>query len=141
MTQESVNIQVSDGLIKPIIEAKIQAAIVSALDGSEKHLIESAIAAILNQKVDEEGKPPRYDNGKYTFLQYLCKQAIKAAANDAVREWCETHQKELKDTLLSQMRKQKSSLANAFVEGLARSIQSQWLFKCDVSFKTPKDYE
>jgi len=125
-----VDIKISDDLIRPIIEAKVQAAIVEALSG-DSGLVGKTISNALTMKVDSNGKVSDYTcSNKYTYLDYLCKSIIIEAADKAVRRWVEMRKPELEEEFLRQIQTKKTSkmLVRACVDGLANATKNKWRF-------------
>jgi len=131
---DTVDIKISEDLIKGIIETKVQAAITQALS-SEASVVEQVVAAALECKVDEKGKRSRYDSdNKFTYLDSLCRKMIRNAAESAVQEWAHSQQKLLTDTFLKQLQTKKTAnaLVKTCVDGLSDAASQSWRFSVDV---------
>ena len=133
MVAQVVNVQVGEELVRPIIESKVQAAIVEGL-GHADQLMQSVISAVINMKVDRDGKPGQGYSNEQTLLHYLCTKAIRETAEAAVREWIATQQPKLKAELTKQLDRQKAQLAEMMVLGLAESLKNAYRFSVDVEF-------
>jgi hypothetical protein len=134
-----VSINVSQELIKPIIDAKIQAAIVAELQ-KDQNLIPKMIQAALNLKVDSEGRRRNdsyYD--KYPYIEVLCNQAIQEAARHAMKDYLAENKEALKEAVKKQLEKQKDTLAAAFVDGLIKNTAIDYHVKFDVNFSKFRD--
>jgi hypothetical protein len=133
---DSVDVKVSDGLIRPIIDAKITEAIAGALRGYE-NLVANAVARVLSQKVDSKGMPSNQGySSDVPFLEWLCNDAIQRAAKVAVQKWVEANTETLQDEFLRQLKTKKGPLVKAFIGGLAGSLQSEYRFSVNVAFKS-----
>jgi hypothetical protein len=132
---DQVDIKISQDLIKPIIQTKIQAAIVDAMQGSD-HMIAQVVKLICDQKVDSRGGISRYgSDNKYRYIDILCKNAISDAARAAITEWVERDKKLIQAEMLKQMQTKRyaSKMAKSVADGLAEAVKSSWRFKVDVS--------
>lgn len=139
MATDTVNLEISKEIVKPIVEAKVNAAIIEALNGHEQ-LIEAAVARVLSTKVDSKGNPDTYGySSSITFMQWLCKDAITAAAREAIREWITQNRQKMVDEFLKQIRKKDSMFAKAFVDGLGKAVVSNYRLAVDVGFSEKKD--
>lgn len=119
MSNEVVSLQVSQELVKPILEAKIAAAVCEAMQGQEAFL-QAIVARVLNQKVNEEGKVDSYlrsDSPKY--VQWLAEQAIKEATKKAVLEWIERDRPKIVKAVELALRKDTSKIAQTLVDYFA----------------------
>lgn len=78
---EKSTIEIPNDIIQPIVEAKVQAAMIEALGGYER-LVETAVAQVLNQKVDPtNGQPERYSNSQNpTWFKWAMNDCVKRAA-------------------------------------------------------------
>ncbi len=84
---EGIDFKISEGLIKPIIEAKINTAIAEAMGGHER-MIAEMIAGFLNQRVDHEGKDNGYSSNK-PRLTWLGQKMLEEAMKKALTEFLE----------------------------------------------------
>jgi polyribonucleotide nucleotidyltransferase len=131
-----MTLNVDEGLVQPIIEAEIQAAIVRQLE-SAQNLIPKLVQAALNQKVNAEGKvtSSSYDS-KYSYIEVLCNQAIQKAAQEGMKKYIEDSLPIIQAEVEKQIRSQTRNIAKTFVEGLAESIKTEWRFS--VTVKLPE---
>lgn len=137
MNESKVQVQITEDLIKPIIEAKVQAAVIEAI-GSEKELVTKFISTALETRVAANGKVSSYDReNKYTVLEQMCLDNIRKAAKDAIKEWLESNQSQIKEALLKQLstKKMAGEFTKACLTGLLESMQSTWKFQLKVGLK------
>lgn len=133
---EAATVAIPRDVIEPIVQARIQAAIVESL-GAHKMLVENAVAAVLHAKVDSEGRPSAHSYNNYgTFLEHLAKKAISEAAKAALNEYMEQGKEALKARVKKELEKKSSLLAAALVDGLERSVKSTYGFNISVNLKS-----
>lgn len=108
-----VNLSISQDVVRPIIEAKIQAAIVKELEGSAG-ILEKVVARVLMAKVDTEGKESCYAR-ETTFVQWACHDAIRRATVDAVREVAEKMKPQLQAQIIKELEARKKEIAGSLV--------------------------
>jgi len=134
-----LSIQVSQELIRPIIEAKIQAAIVCELE-KERNLIPQMVQAALNTKVDCKGNVSSYSSdNKYTYIERLCNEAIQKTAKESLKDYLEENIPNLKKELKIQLEKQSNNMAEVFIKGVIDCLESNWRFDCHVNLSNPKE--
>ena len=133
MGADTVDVRVGADLIRPIVEAKVRAAVVEGL-GKQEDLMQAVISAVISMKVDRDGKPGQGYSQDQTLLHYLCTKAIRETAEAAVREWIVTQQTKPKAELTRQLDRQKPQLAEAMVLGLGEALKNAWKFNVDVVF-------
>lgn len=120
-----IDIKVSKELVGPIIEAKIQAAIVGELSNAGD-LVGKVVAQALSQKV----KASDHSYNKITFIEKVCKDTIRAAAEQAVKEWASEHQAQITAEFLRQLKQPTTArkVVRAMVGGMAEVAGSKWKF-------------
>ncbi len=129
-----VEIKVSQDVVRPIIEAKIHAAMVEAL-GGESELMSRVISSVLNQKVNASGgKPDTYDRDTSTLVEYLARSAVRKVAGAAVREWIDKQKPALQKALVAQLSKKSNGLAKTMVDGLGKSLETSWRLSVSCNF-------
>ena len=129
--KDNVEIKVGNDLIGPIVEAKIQAAIVEALS-TETGLVERVVAAKLTSKVRH---PNHYED--VTFLDLVCEKVIGEAVEQAIREWASSHKEKLVAELTRQLstKKHGSRVVSAMLDGFVEATQSNWRLKVELVSK------
>lgn len=133
---EQATVAIPQDVIIPIVQARIQAEIISALKGQQQ-LIEQAVVGALSMRVNSECKVDQYSSSnKFTLLEAMTNKYIREAAIEALKEFLETHAKEsVKKRVAQEIQKKASPLAVALVDGLAKSIDTAYGFNLTVSLK------
>lgn len=132
MSTANSTLQIPQEVLQPIIDAHVAAAIATAL-GDRSRMIQEAVTAALNVKVDErDGKPSNYSTN-VTFLQWLVRSSIRDAATQAVREHLALQMDEMKKLVAKEMKNQRSPLTKALIEGVAKAAAESTRFNIRVS--------
>lgn len=119
---ENSTIQIPNDVIKPIVEAKVAAAVIEALGGYER-MVQSAVAQVLSQKVGSDGQPDRYGYANSpTWLQWVMNDCVKKAARSAVEEWFKEHQDLVKKSLAAELSKKNSPLVKQMIAALTGTV-------------------
>jgi len=132
-----VSINVSPEVVKPIIEAKIQAAIVDQLC-QEKKLVQAVVEQVLYGKVDSDGKPSRYGDGM-SYIQWVVERAVRQATMRAVDEVIVLQQEEFKKAVSLALTRKRGAIAENFISSLLTNAGHAWKTKVDVQFMPEKD--
>jgi len=123
---DQLNFTVSEGLIKPIIEAKIQSAIIEAMGGHER-MIAEMVASYMNQPVDNDGKASGYSSNK-PRLTWLAHRMVEDAMKAALTEWLKSKtgllEKEFEKFFNS--KKGTSRLIEAMQTGFLSALNDKW---------------
>ena len=133
---DTVDVRVGSDLIKPIIEAKIHAAIMESMkDGA---VADAAIHALLHGKVDDRGKYTKSSYGT-NLIEWLATSAIKDAARTAMEEHFAESKPKLVEMVKKALARKSNSLANILVSGLEDSIKTEWSSTITVKLENLKD--
>lgn len=119
---ETASVNIPKDMIEPVIKAHIQTAIVSAL-GDGRALIEAAVQRILNEKVDEQGKPSTYSNAR-PFVDFLMRQCITTAAKEVIMEELPKHKEAIRASIKANLARRNSPLIRQFVDGMVGALTS-----------------
>lgn len=117
---DQLEFKVSEGLVRPIIEAKINSAIIEAMGGHERMIVEM-VTAFMNQKVDGEGKTGGYNSNKPRY-EWLTHKLLEDAVRKALQDYLDTK----KEVLAREVQKFFSSKkgTNLLVEAVANGVLS-----------------
>lgn len=136
MATEGATIQIGDDIIQPIVQAKIQAAIVEALGGSGA-LIEHAVNAVLLDRRNSNGHPCK--KGEYgdqgTALEKISREVITGATKDALKTYFAERKPELVKIIKQQMKKHEPLLVEAYFAGLIGAADN---YRLSLSFNINK---
>ena len=133
--KSNVNVEISEDLVKPIIQAKIQAAIVTEMSKDKDGLLEAMVNGAMTQKVNDDGRRVKdsYYN-KTPFIEVLCKNAIQEAAREAMKDFIEENKPLIKEKIKKELTRKNSMMAKAVVDGMVKNMQTSWNFKVDTHF-------
>lgn len=133
---DTVAVTVGSDLVKPIVEAKIQAAIVSAL-GRPEQLIEEAVRTVMNRKVDAQGNPSDSYYSK-PYIEWLASEALRSAVKVAVTNWVALNQSKIESQISKELKMRSDTFAKAFVNGFSDGMKSSWQTKFEITFSPEK---
>lgn len=128
---DQIDIKISEDLVRPIIETKINQAIVAGMGDFDK-VIAKVASTIINHKVDGDGKPERYSSrDNLTYIEWLSKRVIQEAAESAMKEWAEERKPEIQKELVRQMSLKKTTnvMVKAMVDGFITASQEKYRYK------------
>ena len=123
---DGIDFKISEGLIKPIIESKIQTAIIEAMGGHER-MIAEMVASYMNQPVDSEGKATGYSSNR-ARIGWLAHKMVEDAMKAALTEWIKSKtgllEKEFEKFFNS--KKGTSKLIEAMQTGFCTALSDKW---------------
>ena len=84
--QDSVKVEVTKGLIEPIIKAKIEAEILRSMPSTEQ-MLQTYILGVLNEKVNHEGSVTQYSSDNKTpRIEFLVQTQLTEVIRESVKE-------------------------------------------------------
>lgn len=133
----NLDMQIDENFIKQSVEDIVKAGIVSAL-GDPSKIIQAAIGKVLDEKVDNNGRPTTYSYGK-RYLDYLVETAVAESAKEVVKEEIDNHREKIKETLVRRLRNGKwlDAYAESLLTQTSEAISSQWRTHVEVKFEKP----
>lgn len=134
--ENSIQMQVGKELVAPIVEAKINAAIVEALSDPGA-IISDIVKKILCQKVDSEGKRTSSDYHTMSFIEWLCRDRLQLAAKAAIGEWVDENKALLVTEMKKQLSRGKGPFTKSLLDGFAKDFAAR--FYTRVTIEVPKD--
>jgi hypothetical protein len=121
---EDIAISISQDSIQKIVQARIQAEVLKALDGDGGLLVQKLVEQSINMKV-------RKDYQDYTFFSLLVTETIQAETKKAFEQWIANNRSKIEDAMTKAMSKDKT-LAARIVDSLLKGVTDGWYFKVNV---------
>jgi hypothetical protein len=121
----------TEGSIEKVVEdavrAQVQQMIVTSLE-SVDGLTARIVAGALQAKVKDAAT-----YREIPFIEKLCADAVREAAQQAAREWIEENRPSLVTEVKRQLSSQKADVAQSLVESLAKAAGSAYSFRLSIS--------
>jgi hypothetical protein len=125
-------------LIKPAIEAKVNAAVMEAMgERGMSVLIEKLVAEIMTRKVDDNGKvnSSSYCN-TVPWLSWAVRSTVEETIKETIVKHIADHQDAIKSAIEAEMRKSKSPLVQSLVSAMASGLAATCSqYRVNVEFK------
>jgi hypothetical protein len=133
MAEQQATMSLPLDLIKPAIEAKINAAVIEAL-GAQEQLILKVVEQIMARQVGSDGKPPSYISGKtMPWLTWAVRDITEKAIVQAINDNIGKNAEKIKAAIDAEMRKSKSPLVQSMIvamaDGMATAAASRYGIK------------
>jgi hypothetical protein len=135
----NVSLTISKEIVTPIVQAKIQEAILAAMGGKEE-ILKKVVHEVLNKKVGYDGKESNYSSdNKYSWLDAVVTAQIKEAVQVELKNVISESTVEIRKALISQLKSNKgaSKVADAILSGLAQTFTSEYRSSVIVQFGKP----
>lgn len=132
-TNGNVNLSISKEIVNPIVEAKIKAAVVEAMGGSE-NLIAMVIDKLLNQKVNHEGNISNYSSDNtHRWLDIAVTKQVKDAVKESMTEILKERKQDIKDAIKKQLASKKG--IELFAESLLSGLKLDDKYRTSINVK------
>jgi ABC-type Zn2+ transport system substrate-binding protein/surface adhesin len=138
---ENVSLTISKEIVQPIVQAKINEAILAAM-GGQNQLIEKAIHTILYDKVDHKGAKSSYHSeNKHNWIDIVITKQIEEAVKSAMAELLADKQGQIKDAILKQLSTKRAleSFASSLLDNAAK-VQQNYYSTVKVEFTAKNSY-
>jgi hypothetical protein len=137
---ESPTFQIPRDVIEPIIQAHVASAVIAAL-GSGNQMIEAAVARILNEKVDSEGRSTSSDYQSTTWIIHVMRKQLREAIAATVAEEMPKHKEAIRRLIARELKKDNSPMLKQFVDGMTAAIVSPdtLKYRFTVAYETDAD--
>lgn len=123
---DQLEFKVSESLVRPIIEAKINAAVIEAMGGAEK-IVADMLKTYMSQKVDRDGKVSNYSDTA-PRLEWLLHKMIEDALKEALKGFLQKKQDMLQREFekFFASKQGSSQIIGALKEGFVKSLSEKW---------------
>lgn len=138
---DDLKITVSPEIIRPIVNAKIQEAILEAMGGKD-NLIEKVVKQVFTQKVNSNGGVSSYSSeNTFTWLDVTVSNVIKEEVKKVMAEILETKKDEIRSVMLKELSTKKGieSIAKSMIEGHTSAISNKYRYSLNVILSELKD--
>lgn len=137
-----VKLEVSNDVVRPIVEAQIRAAIVAEMSKNPQTLINALVTEALQFKVQADGSLSKYgSDNKYPWLSIHLGVVIREEAKRALEEMIMENRDKIKDAIKRELKKENNAnqLAAAVISGMTENLQCKYTNSIQIKFDSPKN--
>ena len=134
--KDVVNLELSEGLIRPILEAKIQSAIIEGLAADSDKIIGEIVANALNREVNASTGGATFASYDKTcsYMEYLSRDFIMEMAREALMEHFSQQRDKIKAAMAKALGRSGNKFVKAMVDAAEQSITCKWNPKLTIDF-------
>lgn len=130
---QALGLPISKEILEPYIREAVSASILGVI-GDGQQVVVAAVESALSEQVGPNGTRSGYSyENKHPFVEVLAKNAIQKVALETVNRMAEELRPQIETAVKSHLQKQHSKLAKTLVDGMVRSLSSQWSVKLSVN--------
>lgn len=138
-----IDLNVDNEYMEQVVKDTVLLGISEALE-EKNHITQNLVEAVLNIKVDEQGKPARgsYDQ-KYTLLEYHVRKLIEEETKGQIKELLEEKRPFVREKIKKALQEKKTidRFTDNFIKAVGESLENSWHTKIDINFEKPeRDY-
>lgn len=134
MANDMLNLSINKEMLTPVIEQQVKLLMCEILGGKDE-IVSKLISQVLNQKVDENGRPNNYSSNK-TFFEYLFVDELKKLLIELVREEVRGKQSKIKTLMRNYLKSDKgaSALSEALLNGWLGTMNGyDWTTRVEIN--------
>ena len=134
MAKDMLNLSINKEMLTPVIEQQVKLLMCEILGGKDE-IVSKLISQVLNQKVDENGRPNNYSSNK-TFFEYLFVDELKKLLIELVREEVRGKQSKIKTLMRNYLKSDKgaSALSEALLNGWLGTMNGyDWTTRVEIN--------
>lgn len=136
-----MTVGISQELVKTIVETHVKAAITEALGGGEQ-LINKVVTAIINQKVDKDGKVSSYSSeNKYNWLDIVLTKQIQDLVVAEIKEQLLSMSSPIKKCIIKNLKTNEGAqaVADGLLCALNGTFERRWASNITINLKKSED--
>lgn len=141
MANDMLNLSINKEMLTPVIEQQVKLLMCEILGGKDE-IVSKLISQVLNQKVDENGRPSNYSGNK-TFFEYLFVDELKKLLIELVREEVRGKQSKIKTLMRNYLKSDKgaSALSEALLNGWLGTMNGyDWTTRVEINVERTSRY-
>lgn len=141
MANDMLNLSINKEMLTPVIEQQVKLLMCEILGGKDE-IVSKLISQVLNQKVDENGRPSNYSGNK-TFFEYLFVDELKKLLIELVREEVRGKQSKIKTQMRNYLKSDKgaSALSEALLNGWLGTMNGyDWTTRVEINVERTTRY-
>ena len=136
-----MSLSISKEMLTPVIEQQVKAMMTTILGGQEQ-IVDTIIKRILETKVNSDGRPTSYSDGK-TYFEWLLKDEITKAVKELIAEEMKSKVSNIKKAVKKQIQSESGAtvIADALLNGLNKTCESSWRSTFKIELQQMKEDE
>ena len=141
MENNMMSLSISKEMLTPVIEQQVKAMMATILGGQEQ-IVDKVIKNILETKVNSDGRPTSYSDGK-TYFEWLLKDEITKAVKELIAEEMKSKVSNIKKAIKKQIQSETGAtvIADALLNGLNKTCESSWRSTFKIELQQTKEDE
>lgn len=123
-------------MLEPYLKQAVAASIMQLMGDNGMTFVAAAVQNSLTQKVDNSGRVSSSSYSNDTpFVEWLARDTIQKIARETINGMAEQLRPSIEDAVKKNLQKSTSILAKTLVDGMVKSLSSQWAVSIKVNEK------
>ncbi len=135
-----LDLKIDQDYIGKCVSEIVKAGMLEALD-VKNELAGECVKAVLNTRVDKEGKPSTSSWDKDTLIQYLLRKFISDLARNEIMSVVEEKRPEVKELIKKELSKESTlnTFVNSFFNNVSDTLAKDWKTNINIQFEQTKE--
>lgn len=129
---DNAQLPIPKEILEPYLKQAVSASIMQLMGDNGMTFVAAAVQNSLQQKVDSNGRASNYSSDA-PYVEWLAKNTIQKIALETINGMAEQLRPSIEDAVKKSLQKNNSALAKALVDGMVKSLSSQWSVSIKVS--------
>ena len=135
-----LDLKIDQDYIGKCVSEIVKAGMLEGLDVKNERAGE-CVKAVLNTRVDKEGKPSTSSWDKDTLIQYLLRKFISDLARNEIMSVVEEKRPEVKELIKKELSKESTlnTFVNSFFNNVSDTLAKDWKTNINIQFEQTKE--
>lgn len=112
--------------VQKILQKTIETQVATALEANGGQLVAGLVTILLNQKVDDEGRPSSSSYHTRSLLTWSVERGIRDVARAALSKWVDANAQKLEAEFTKALTRETKSIAATMVSSLVNGSRKDW---------------
>ena len=135
MENNMMSLSINKEMLTPVIEQQVKAMMTTILGGQDQ-IVDKIIKQVLETKVDRDGRPTSYSDGR-PYFEWLLKDEITKGVKELIADEIKLKGNIIKKSIKKQLQSESGSsiVADALLNGLSSTFEKSWKSELTIEIK------
>ena len=136
-----IDLNVDNNYLNEAVKSIVMTGIAETLDKDK--IVNGLVKAVLETKVDEEGRISSYSSdNRYTLLEVYVNNIIREIVKEEMKKLVEEKRTKMQEIIRRELNKRATldKFVNAFISNNLDNLDSNWKTKISVEYEKDKEY-
>jgi hypothetical protein len=135
MSEPLASVQIDSSIVRSIVDARVQAAVLAELSKTTD-ILSGLVDTVCRQKVNYDGVVDSYGGNRYNLVEVMCRKAIEKEIKNAIDLWVKSNAESIRKQMEKELDKNK--LARKFIDAINQSLTAGFYTSVTVKVEESK---